>query len=554
MQDNCDYRLRLPEDEIIYFLLVDRFENGDKTNDHGGLTDDDPGFNDRLVTGLDPTSELHFNGGDLRGVINQLDYIKKLGATAILLSPIFKNRTEWLGSAGYHGYWPLDFENVDPHFGSNEVFKELVDAAHKLGMKIYMDIVVEHTGPVIIYTDKVSGFRNPAKYTGRYNAEIPEKFKHARNPGFLNNIENYICRGPWDSTREGLMKGDPFGLDKLNLAKKDVYNGLIKIYEDWIDKYHIDGFRIDSAKHCTKEFFNRFIPPIIRRAEINNIPNFHIFGEVAMSMPEVDLAARYTRNSKLPYVIDYPFALAVSEIVAGQGRTDLLEELFDDDVLYRGRAKAALRMPTFISNHDRGRFGWYVRQAYRTAKDSDILDRVILANAMMFLLRGVPMIYYGDELGFPGTGTDALAREDMFESQVEIYNKEELIGIETCLKDTKKFDQDYPLYGAIRKLASLRNTQPALRRGKQEPCVTSDEPGLFAVSRTDPTAAHTKKRKLYIAFNTSTVPLTANLATDPDLKHFTPLDVRGKFEDKPIEPGSYRVELKPLDYFVCAAE
>ena len=556
MQNNHEYRLRPPEDEIIYFLLIDRFANVDKTNDRGGLPADDPRINDRLVTGFDPTSAHHFHGGDLRGVIDHLDYIKALGATAILLSPIFKNRTEWCGFTGYHGYWPLDFKNVDPHFGTNEIFRELVDAAHGRGMKIYMDIVVEHTAPVNQYTEKVHGFRNSADYpgkSGRYKAEIPQQFRHARNPAFLNDIANYECRGPIDSTREGQLKGESCGMDKLKLDKKAVYDGLIKIYQYWIDEYGIDGYRIDSAKHCATEFFERFIPPLIERAKLRNIPNFHIFGEVAMGEPEMDVATRSTRGTELPYVIDFPFALTVIANVAGRGRTAMLQNLFADDVLYQGKAKTALRLPTFISNHDRGRFGWYIRQAHKSAVDDDVKKRAILANAMMFLLRGVPMIYYGDELGFPGTGIDELAREDMFESHVEVYKNEQSIGTGTLLKDAKEFDQAHPIYRAIQRLAKLRDTYPALKRGEQEVCETSEKEGLFAVLRTDPSAAHKEKRKLLIAFNTSETPLTAQLHTKK-LKHFSPVEVHGKFYDRPTIPGSYRVELDRLDYFVCIAE
>src|SRR5919112_1574993 len=144
---HADYRARLPEDEIIYFLLPDRFENGDPTNDRGGLS------GDRLSTGYDPTSKGFYHGGDLKGVIHRLDYIQGLGATAVWVAPIFKNKAvqgpPGQESAGYHGYWITDFTQVDPHFGTNANFKALVEAVHARGMKFYMDIVVNHTADVI---------------------------------------------------------------------------------------------------------------------------------------------------------------------------------------------------------------------------------------------------------------------------------------------------------------------------------------------------------------------------------------------------------------------
>ena len=127
----ADYRARLPEDEVIYFLLPDRFENGDPSNDRGGLT------GDRLATGFDPTHKGYFHGGDLKGLTKRLDYIQGLGVTAVWLAPVFKNKAvqgpPGQESAGYHGYWVTDFTQVDPHLGTNDDFKAFVDAAHARG-------------------------------------------------------------------------------------------------------------------------------------------------------------------------------------------------------------------------------------------------------------------------------------------------------------------------------------------------------------------------------------------------------------------------------------
>ena len=147
----ADYRARLPQDEVIYFLLPDRFENGDPSNDRGGLS------GNRLRTGFDPTSKGFYHGGDIKGLMQRLDYIQGLGATAVWVAPIFKNKAvqgpPGHESAGYHGYWITDFTQVDPHFGTNAEFKALVDAVHARGMKFYMDIVVNHTADVIYFAE-----------------------------------------------------------------------------------------------------------------------------------------------------------------------------------------------------------------------------------------------------------------------------------------------------------------------------------------------------------------------------------------------------------------
>ena len=140
---------RKPQDEVIYFVLPDRFENGDTANDHGG-----PALG-ALVDGFDPTRAGFYHGGDLKGVTRRLDYIQGLGATAVWLAPIFVNRAvqgaSGQESAAHHGYWITDFTNVDPHLGTKADFKALVDAAHARGMKVYMDIIANHTADVIRY-------------------------------------------------------------------------------------------------------------------------------------------------------------------------------------------------------------------------------------------------------------------------------------------------------------------------------------------------------------------------------------------------------------------
>ena len=179
----ADYRARLPQDEVIYFVLPDRFENGDPSNDRGGLS------GDRLTTGYDPTAKGFYNGGDLKGLIKRLDYIQGLGATAVWVAPIFKNKAvqgpPGHESAGYHGYWITDFTEVDPHFGTNDDFKALVDAVHARGMKFYMDIVVNHTADVIQLEQCKSGvecpYRSIADYPYQRRGGIGGK---PINPGF----------------------------------------------------------------------------------------------------------------------------------------------------------------------------------------------------------------------------------------------------------------------------------------------------------------------------------------------------------------------------------
>ena len=138
--------------EQFYFVLPDRFANGDPGNDTGGLG------TDRLVSGYDPSGKGFFHGGDLAGLRQHLDYIQGLGTTALWIAPVFTNRPVQGGSAGYHGYWITDFTQIDPHLGTNDDLRQLVEAAHKRGMKVYFDIITNHTADVIGYQE---GARQP---------------------------------------------------------------------------------------------------------------------------------------------------------------------------------------------------------------------------------------------------------------------------------------------------------------------------------------------------------------------------------------------------------
>lgn len=577
----ADLRQRLPEDEVIYFLLPDRFENGDTTNDRGGLK------GDRLKTGFDPTSKAFFNGGDFSGVIKRLDYIQSLGATAVWLTPVFKNKPVQGDSghegAGYHGYYITDFTHVDPHLGTDAEFKKLVDAVHARGLKFYMDIVVNHTADVIQYKecptqsqcpyrskadypysrqggvhgapinsgflgDSVQTEANFAKLTNpnyAYTPYVPKGEEHEKVPGWLNDPIYYHNRGNSTFTGESSTLGDFGGLDDLYTENPRVVQGMIDIYSAWIDKYGIDGYRIDTEQHVNSEFWQKFVPAVLARAKADGIPNFHIFGEVGMDDPDVAKTARHTREDKIPYTLDYPFAEGVRQVIAGGRGPDVLARLFADDVLYEGGYQTAKGLPTFVSNHDQGRLGYYIRRAFPGASDDEVMKRVILAHAIMFTTRGVPTVYYGDEQGFAGTGDDQAAREDMFASKVALYNSETLIGTKRTTA-TSSFTTDHPLYRAIQELSRIRAQQPALRLGRQIVRATSEKPGLFAISRIDPATGH----EIVIAYNTSVRPIEAQIEVDAKSRLFAPL--HGSCVSKPSAPGSYHVSLQPLDYVICS--
>jgi glycosidase len=571
------HRERLPEDELIYFLLPDRFENGDPGNDRGGLS------GDRLSTGFDPTAKGFFLGGDLKGLTARLDYIEGLGATAIWLGPIYQNKPvqgpKGRESAGYHGYWITDFTRPDAHFGSEAEFAAFVAAAHARGMKVYLDIITNHTADVIRYRGcafEACTYRSRADYpysrrggpqgvainpgflgdtvqtpenfaklddmSFAYEPFVPDAERDAKVPAWLNDPRYYHNRGDTSFRGEDSRFGDFAGLDDLFTEDPRVVSGMIDIFGGWIDRYKVDGFRIDTARHVNPEFWQAFVPAMLERAKANGIPNFHIFGEVYD--PDPGMLARFTRVDRFPAVLDFAFQAAVVETVARDGPTDRLTGLFERDVLYAGGEEAARRLPTFLGNHDMGRVGHFIDAANPRAGDTERLARARLAHTLLLTLRGVPTIYYGDEQGMTGDGGDQDAREPLFPSRVKSYNDNRLIG-STATPADANFDTGHPLYRHIAALAALRNAHPALRRGTQTVLASGPAPGLFVFERA------LGAERILVAVNTSGQPIEARAAVDPSIAGFRRLDGACPAPDV---PGSWRVALPAFGHMICRAE
>lgn len=571
------------EDEIIYFVLPDRFANGDTRNDRGGLK------GGAFDHGFDPAHKGFYHGGDLKGLTAKLDYIQGMGVTAIWFAPIFKNKpVQGLPgeeSAGYHGYWVTDFTSVDPHFGTNAEFKAFVDAAHARGMKVYMDIITNHTADVIGYAEGAAnryayrskgeypfsrrggpdgaainegfgGDDNPdaanwAKLTDpsfAYTPVVPEAERNVKVPAWLNDPTYYHNRGNSHWVGESSVYGDFSGLDDLATEHPRVVAGMIDIFGQWIDDYGIDGYRIDTAKHVNPEFWQAFVPAMLERAQAKGIAHFHIFGEIAYEEPTATLAAQVMAESHLPYALDMGFAKAAQLVASGKAGPRLMAEFLQQDAIYPGGAKTALGLPTFLGNHDFGRFSMFVRQMSGSDDEATLLARVKLGHAMMFLLRGVPTVYYGDEQGFISDGNDQLAREDMFPSKVAAYNDNNLIGSDATTAQSN-FDPAHPLYRLIGDLAKARTASPALRRGLSEVRVFEEiVPGLLAVERHDPETG----QRVLVLFNTGNSPLSRDVEVSYRARRVAPL--LGQCPATLAAPGSVRVTLPPFGIAACILE
>ncbi|MEV6599644.1 pullulanase-type alpha-1,6-glucosidase [Actinoplanes sp. NPDC051346] len=516
--------------EQFYFVLPDRFANGDTGNDRGGLA------GDRLATGYDPTDKGFYHGGDLRGVIDRLDYIQGLGTTAIWLAPVFKNRpVQGSGadvSAGYHGYWITDFTQVDPHFGTNADLKRLVDLAHRRGMKIYLDIIVNHTADVIRYAQNTYAYvdkaakpyrdargrifedRNYSDGTRAFPAVNEASFpytpvvaaadKKVKVPAWLNDPRMYHNRGDTTFVGEDSEYGDFFGLDDLWTERPEVLRGMTKIYADWIADTGIDGYRLDTVKHSNLDFWPRFSAGIEAAAKRAGKPGFFMFGEVYSADQEIE--STYVRRGGLPATLDFSFQAAARTFTADGGSAEALAALYAKDDLYTTDDTSADRLPTFLGNHDMGRIGSFI--AAGGTDPATHLRRDQLAHELMFLTRGQPVIYSGDEQGFTGPGGDKDARQDMFPSRTPDYLDDDLLGTDRTHAQAN-YETTHPVYQTIAALGALRKAHPALRDGLQVTRHAAGGPGVFAASRID----RAQRREYVIAVNNATAARTVTIDT-----------------------------------------
>jgi glycosidase len=510
------------QNEVIYFLIPDRFWDGDPSNNFGGLS---PG--DSKKNGFDPMNRDFYHGGDLKGIEQKLDYLQNLGATSIWMTPIFRNRTvqtydDGTAKAGYHGYWILDFTDVDPHLGSKDDLRQLIGEGRKHGIGMILDIVVNHTADVIRpkngvhqyqykfskpYRDAAGKPFDDRDYVGgtEFPALDPEKSfpvppsfasesdRTIKKPDWLNDPTVYHNRGEASTGGESVQYGDIAGLDDLFTEQPKVVNGMIEIYANWVREFDIGGLRLDTVKHVNNEFWQKFIPAMQQEAKNSGRKDFLIFGEVFDADPA--FLSEFVHRAAVPSLLDFGFQKAATEFASGKGGPDRIAALFAKDCYYTTATTNAYGLVTFLGNHDLGRIGYFLQ---RDAEPDELLDRDILAHALLLFTRGVPSIYYGDEQGFTGEGGGAGGREDMFASLVPAYMGENRIGGSIG----SAFDQNSPLFRAIKEMILVRKRNIALQSGIQIVRCADSEPGLLAISRINPL----RKEEMLIVFNNSNSP------------------------------------------------
>ncbi len=433
-------------DQVIYFVMTDRFADGDLSN------------NDQGAGVYKQGDSGKYQGGDLRGLSQRLDYIKGLGATAVWITPPVAN--QWfdpiINYTGYHGYWATDFKAVDKHLGTLADYQNLSHELHSRGMYLVQDIVVNHTGNFFdfssMWTPQTSAQtflpnlkslpvtaptqapfdRNDPRDGAQRNAAI-----YHWTPG----VKNY-------NDRRQVLSHQMSGLDDLNTENPVVRRALRESYGHWISAVGVDAFRVDTAFYVPPDYFRDFMfsedasaPGMARVAKITGRDAFHVFGEgFAMDKPFADKESQkiesYVRDARgralLPAMINFPLYGAFTDVFAlGKPPAILADRIERMMRLHR----APHLMPTFIDNHDVDRF-------LNGGKEAAFKQALVA----MFTLPGIPTIYYGNEQGFT-------------ERRASMFAK----GFGANGKD--HYDTSAPLYKLIAQLAQLRREERVLSRG-----------------------------------------------------------------------------------------
>jgi glycosidase len=503
-------------DEVLYFLLVDRFSNGNETPEM--LLDRDnlaharpqgPGGEPWRWDRWAQSGNDHFQGGTLAGVKSKLGYLKKLGVTAIWISPVFKQRGH---IDSYHGYGVQDFLDVDPRFGTRKDLVSLVDKAHERGMRVLLDIIFNHSGSNWDYPADPPDKPPYLSFPGRYSPGLWKDADGRTAPGMslqsagtddavwpaeLMDPECYTRAGHGSLDDNEInnpvaehKRTDFEDLRDFNLPAAGTLNTLASCYKYWIALTDCDGFRIDTLKHVSMEEARNFCGTIKEFAANVGKCNFFLVGEVAggdvLQSKYLDALER-----NMNAVLD----IGDMRLVLNAAAKGLIPGLdffggFHADRSMGSHRNLGNRHVTILDDHDhvngrKVRFSADVPEASR--------DRQIVAGtALQLLSLGIPCIYYGTEQAFAGPelserewlpeygGSDRYLREAMFgPAHPRKRGRRGLLpgeaGIDTGMPGFGPFgtcghhcfDVRYPAYVRIAALAAIRKAYPALRHGRQ---------------------------------------------------------------------------------------
>ncbi len=411
--------------ETLYFIVVDRFNDGDLENSEG------------------PNPELYdpdkkdwgkYWGGDLQGIIDKLDYLKTLGITAVWLTPLFEQvEALFIDSAAVHGYWTKDFKRLNPRFihkddspslnetqeAKNTIFDKLIAELHKRNMKLILDIVCNHSNPD--FSGKKGELYDDGVKIADFNDDKDNWYHHY---GEVTNWED-----EWQ-----VQNCELSGLATFNENNTEYREYIKSAIKQWLDR-GVDALRVDTVKHMPVWFWQEF------NADIQtHKPDVFIFGEWIYSSPLSERSVEFANDSGMS-ILDFGLAIAIREAlgVSNSEGFHLVQNVFDQDYRYN----SATELITFIDNHDMHRF-----QTLNADPES-----LRLAIALIMTSRGIPCIYYGTEQYLHN---DTNGDGDPYGNN-DPYNRPMM----------ESWDTDTPLYRDIRLLSGVRRLNPAVSMGSQ---------------------------------------------------------------------------------------
>ncbi len=460
------------QDAIMYYALTDRFHNGDQSNDHP-------------VENPNVKPPANFHGGDWRGIEQKITegYFKQLGVNTVWIAPLNRNPAgayqeypephRWY--TGYHGYWPISPTEVEPHFGDAAALKSLIKTAHENGLKVIADLVLHH-----VHTEH-PWWKEHRDWFG--SLELPDGTKNLRR---------------WDDYQFTTWF-EPY-MPTFDFANAAAVTALIENSAWWANEYDLDGFRLDAVKHIPTDFWWKFRSALRQKVEAKRGRPLYLVGETFKDRTGID---SYVGPNMLDGQFDFPLYDSIKDCFAeGKIGLDLLEASLAASETSFG--KESLMSP-LIGNHDKGRFMAYADSDLpdpKGAKEEEVgwvtppkvdqpsnYAKIELAQAFLLAVDGVPMIYYGDELGMSGAGDPDNRRDMRFGEDVTDPEKKVLRHFKT--------------------LTQIRSRHPALRSGSRRTVIVEKDLLGFVRAQLDD--------RVLCLFNQANQPVERDLSVGPEL-------------------------------------
>jgi glycosidase len=493
------------EDQVLYFFLPDRFSDAKEQNYqdiHGNIVSSgttslytDADYENAIKPPNDPAiwrdAGGKWLGGNFQGIKSKLGYLQRLGVTAIWLGPIFKQVDS---EHSYHGYGIQNFLDVDPHFGTREELKELVEAAHQQGIRIILDIIINHTGNVFNYSScrywdangecdrrwdgqpyQAEPWKNDGDVNFEFAAEVggdtlkppdiwPLEFQNQNFYNLQGHIVNWdyppeYLQGDFDILKDiNLQDGNP---DIDQYQPTEALKALCKVYQFWIAYADVDGFRIDTVKHCTPGAVRYFASVIHEFAESIGKENFYLIGEITGGRDHAFHILGITGLDAALGIDDVQERL--TKMIKGEAEPYWYFNLFRNSLLVDKESHTWFmdKVVTMIDDHDKVSQGRNKSRFCAFTDHSKVQELALNALAVNVTTMGIPCIYYGTEQCFDGAGSgedsDKYIREAMFGGGFGAFRS----------RDRHFFNEDSYVYKELAKILEIRRNNLMLLRGRQ---------------------------------------------------------------------------------------